>query len=398
VPIRYMGTKRQLAPTVRKIVDRLRPRGRVVDLFAGMGSVAAALAPRWHVTTNDALSFTSAFSRCRFTRTDPTDVPAALGRLRAAYLQAVTPLRQEYAHRLREERAALESQRTLTDYMASAPHVGNCRECAAAATRARRAHGPSHYRLVSLYFAGGYFSLAQSVQFDAIRFAIDSAAEPHERDRALGAWIWAASLVINSPGHTAQYLKPNSKPIAARIGAFWRRDVWDEFKRAFIDLRPHGTAAWRQANDVVVGDAIDFLRSPSATKAGVVYADPPYTKDHYSRYYHVYETLYRYDFPDSKGEGRYPSNRFTTDFSKATGVQKAMETLAERVVGQDAALVLSYPSNGLLHQTGAELLPILRTAFRRVKVSSFAARHSTLGASSGSRVKSATENIYVCQL
>ena len=397
MPIRYMGTKRQLAATVREIIDRLHPRGRVVDLFAGMGSVAAALAPRWHVTTNDALCFTAAFSRARFLPTTPTDVPAALQRLRRAYFSAVGDLRDHHARRLREERVAVESRRTLADYVHGAPHVGNSSSAARAARMAAAATGISRYHLVSRYFAAGYFSLAQSVQLDAIRFAIDTTAEPHERDRALGAWIWAASRVINAPGHTAQFLKPNSRRMAARIRAFWRRDIWEEFKCAFVDLRPHGTAAWRSTNKVAVGDALEFLLMPSSARARVVYADPPYTKDQYSRYYHVYETMYRYDFPDSHGEGRYPSNRFDTGFSKATGVATSMATLADRVAAHGATLVLSYPSNGLLHRSGGELTPILRKTFRRVKVASYSACHSTLGAASGHRVKPATENLYVCQ-
>jgi adenine-specific DNA methylase len=57
MPVRYMGTKRALAPLVRELIDDLaRPGDRVTDLFSGMGSVASALAPQYSVTTNDLLT------------------------------------------------------------------------------------------------------------------------------------------------------------------------------------------------------------------------------------------------------------------------------------------------------------------------------------------------------
>jgi adenine-specific DNA-methyltransferase len=396
LPIRYMGTKRQLAGTVRAIIDVTAPRGRVVDLFAGTGSVAAALAPRWRVTTNDALSFTALFGRSRFVAGEHVDVAATLERLRAAYIvarKALLPINEE---QLRLERDAIGSQKALRKYMLNSPHVGTSSVCLDAARITAASAGVLHYRLVALYFAAGYFSLAQAVDLDAIRFAIDSQAQQHEIDRALGAWIWAASLVVNAPGHTAQYLKPNSKSSTTRVRACWRRNVWDAFTRAFADLRPHGTATWRASNHVAVGDALEFLLSDAAEDAKLVYADPPYTKDQYSRYYHVYETMYRYDFPDSHGIGRYRSDRFVTDFSKARCVEQSLETLAERVAEKKATLVLSYPSDGLLHRSGGDLHALLADNFNRVAVKSFATQHSTMGASSGNNVKLATENIYVC--
>lgn len=47
-----------------------------------------------------------------------------------------------------------------------------------------------------------------------------------------------------------------------------------------------------------------------------VYLDAPYTRDEYSRYYHVLETLVRYGYPASIGRGRVPvkgEDRFSSD-------------------------------------------------------------------------------------
>lgn len=68
--VRYMGTKRHMANHVRDAISDLQPSGRVVDLFSGMGSVAESLRDTASVVTNDALSFTAAVSRARFTGPD----------------------------------------------------------------------------------------------------------------------------------------------------------------------------------------------------------------------------------------------------------------------------------------------------------------------------------------
>ena len=50
-------------------------------------------------------------------------------------------------------------------------------------------------------------------------------------------------------------------------------------------------------------------------RPAVVYADPPYTSDHYSRYCDLYETLILYDYPLSEATGRYRPDGFFSRFS-----------------------------------------------------------------------------------
>jgi len=130
--------------------------------------------------------------------------------------------------------------------------------------------------------------------------------------------------------------------------------------------------------------------------AGVIYADPPYTKDQYSRYYHVYETLFNYDFPSSSGVGRTPDRRSVSAFSLKSQVTEALCELRDRIADRGVPLILSYPSSGLA-ATGATTVSDLLAERFTVTTESFSADHSTLGASKGASRKKATENIYVCQ-
>lgn len=396
--VRYMGTKRHMADHVRDAIADLGPVGRVVDLFSGMGSVAESLQETASVVTNDAMSFTAALSRARFTGADRnTNSADVVEHLRDVYETRGRELEREFKAELKREAVALDGSRAdLLDYMGKAQHVGNSGAWRRAARGAAQSSGSDHYSLASLYFSAGYLSLRQANQVDALRAAID--AHPHldERDWLLSAWIAAASVLVNAPGHTAQFLRPNSSSAHSRIVRTWNRSVWEEFSVALDTVSQIGTETWRQDNSVYVGDALDLVSAGELRDIGTVYADPPYTKDQYSRYYHMYETLYRYDFPDSSGVGRNRSDRFATGFSLKSAVVASFHDLCRNVARMRVPLVISYPSSGLLGDAGESVSTIARQYFSNVRTLSFNANHSTMGASTGASKKLATENLYVC--
>lgn len=318
--------------------------------------------------------------------------------MRPIYLRHLEDLSARFAVQLEEERVALANgQEALAAYMTLARHVGNDRSVANAAKLASSDTTSGKYCLATLYFSAGYFSLAQAIAIDALRFAIDSVAQPMETDWLLGAWLTGLSLIVNAPGHTAQFLKPNTPSGHARIVRAWRRSVWDQFESSLESLQQIGSDVWRAQNEVFVGDALDLVSSKSLDNVGAFYADPPYTKDQYSRYYHVYETLYRYDFPDSLGAGRTRSDRFSTGFSLKSSVVASFHDLCRNIARRRVPLVLSYPDQGLLNQAGWDVQEVTAAHFSDVQVIAIDARHSTMGASKGSSKKLATEHVYVCR-
>jgi adenine-specific DNA-methyltransferase len=394
-----MGTKRTLAPVVREAVDGLQPNGPVVDLFSGMGSVAYALAPKHSVTTNDLLSFTTVFARTRFTATRKPNRDDLLRQLVGRFERHHRRLGASYGWRVAREKRALAGGRAgLAAWFDEAPHVGNSAHYYREATDASSARTSRRYRLTTLYFATGYFSTAQAIEVDALRYAIDMARlAPDVRDWALAAWLVAGGRLVSAPGHTAQFLRPTSDPGFERIHRTWQRRVWPLFVAALGDLGPLGNAGWRRRNSVLNYEALDLLGRLDAGEVGAVYADPPYTKDQYSRYYHLYETLYRYDFPDSKGRARARSDRFSTGFSLASGVEDALDALVRLTAELDRPLVLSYPADGLLATRDITVDEVIRRHRKVTRMIEIAYKHSTMGASQGSKHKDTTERIYVCR-
>lgn len=398
MPVRYMGTKRSLAPLVREVIGDLGIRGgRVSDLFSGMGSVASALASDFPVVTNDTLTFTSAFARARFLsqqRDNESDVRQAL---LPVFLTTRKTLQQTFAERVAEERHAIRGRDSaFRKYIEGASHVGTHPHFAGLADASRALSCGDDYCLTTIYFSAGYFSTIQAIDFDALRHAIDTVVSPASRDWVLSAWLSSAALLVNSPGHAAQFLKPTGKEVAIRVRRQWQRPVWETFLERLEAITPVGDRQWRSRNRVTTEDALTLVDSDLLDDVAVVYADPPYTADQYSRYYHLHETLYRYDFPASTGIGRYRDGRFHTTFSMVSTVEAAFNSMASRLAARKKPLVVSYPANGLLSEAGVNLRRLLTehyTVRRQVEVET---NHSTLGASSGSQQKAAKEKLYVC--
>jgi adenine-specific DNA-methyltransferase len=174
--------------------------------------------------------------------------------------------------------------------------------------------------------------------------------------------------------------------------------VWDGVLDDLETLAPYGTQKWRLRNRVLTRDALTIW--PTLDDAGlgpaIFYADPPYSKEHYSRYYHVLESLERYDYPTSSGAGRYRSDRFNSSLATKSGVLEAATTLFREISDREGMLVLSYPSTGLLTGVlGINLTDLLNQYFNDVDlVISQASTHSTLGGRHGKSHHSVVEYVW----
>jgi len=315
-------------------------------------------------------------------------------------------LSRRFAKALAVERDALASA-SRVKYQAAYEswlHAGNNKRVAGEV--ARLAAGPDTfpYRLCALTFAWGYFGLRQAIELDSIRYAIDTrrtdgGLSSDEADWALLGLLEAASVCSSGPGHFAQYLRGVNDESVSRICRQRKRSVWGLFLDAADAQRPFGSTRWRSRNRVLQTDALEIWPYLDDLKVrnAVIYADPPYSKDHYSRYYHVLETLVRYDYPSASGIGRYRPDRFQTPFSLRTAVEPAFESLFDAIAARGFTLVLSYPSNGLLSRVAGESLDaILRHTFDRVRLAFTATvPHSTLGARHGSAHSDAKELIWI---
>ena len=211
--------------------------------------------------------------------------------------------------------------------------------------------------VVTRYFGGRYFSWEQAVDLDALLAQIHFVDRPY-RDFYLAVALVVASDAVNTVGkHFAQPIKlrdargfPKRHLVKQTL-----RDravsVFDSYGACCESLaRLRRTRGRHRA---VRSDYLDFLESDS-TPFAAVYADPPYTRDHYSRYYHVLETMALRDEPEvattkirSNGvprlsRGIYRLERHQSPFCIPTKAPGAFEHLFGAVAKRKIPLVLSY--------------------------------------------------------
>jgi adenine-specific DNA methylase len=107
----------------------------------------------------------------------------------------------------------------------------------------------------------------------------------------------------------------------------------------------------KKVGKATVGDANAMAKTLRATD--LVFIDPPYSGVHYSRFYHVLETIAQGKCGEVSGIGRYPipSLRPQSKYSASTSSHKALDELFELVAKRRAKAIVTFPvracSNGL---------------------------------------------------
>ena len=288
----YMGTKRQIAQHVAEVIS-LGPPGILLEAFAGMSAVGNAVAPRRPLWCNDIQRFACTVAGAFFTSQSPPKVSKhAVQMCQTLFQRNKEALGSIFGQRLEQEQHAyasgeIDAIRNLSETFVAA---SESRSCIAKRSYWRRTPNHFPYCLFSVTYAGGYLGLQQAIDIDSLRFALDSLARRGDTTRETSRWMLLAlcqamGRISNSTGHFAQYLsvKPHTKQ---RFLAKRRRSVWHEWQRALDGMLPVGTKEWRLTNRVFQSESIQLIRRMARHKCqpAVVYCDPHYTADHYSRY------------------------------------------------------------------------------------------------------------------
>lgn len=361
--MKYMGSKRSmLANGLGEILrNHAESSAGFADLFAGSGAVA------WYVGENtscrviaaDLQLFAVSLAEAVITRRGAIDA----GRLwEGWYKQAQPRLRRMPLFREAELFSGVAWERARRQSVDQAR--GMCAEGRGVVTRA---------------YGGYYFSPKQALLLDALRETLPR--DPTTRRVALAALIWAASECAASPGHTAQPFHP-TRTASPFLFEAWRRDVVTHVRSALQSIAPRCA---RVAGQGTVCDA--EVLAGSLSSGDVAFVDPPYSDVHYSRFYHVLETIARGQCGHVEGAGRYPAQarRPRSEFSMRSKAPGALERLLGKLAERGVRTVLTFPeeqtSNGL---SGSMVESAAKRYFRvsRVVVNG---RFSTLGGNSENR-------------
>lgn len=370
-PVHFLGSKLRSLDHISAVLDSLRD-GKpqtVWEPFTGSSVVAQRLAADGHTMWScDAMSssveFAAAMLGCHRSSTTTSAVVCAARVRTSADLTAPSP----WDRWLCEEASALQSgdgPRLLQNDL-SLPQRWNASEADASLRRlfatveASSAVTQVQFDgLISSTYAGTYFGIQQAVVLERLRRAIDEVTPASNAETAwlrsamLTALCHAASAAVFSAGkHFAQpHRIREGKDLtfhARRALADRSVDVVEAFSdaAASIDTAVSGLGGRHTVSQVPAGE----VKVPDLRDRGVtaVYADPPYTAQQYSRFYHVPEVLVAgvpVTLQRVKGtvtRGLYPSGRYLSPYSSRIRAPGAFRHLAATAANAGADLLVSY--------------------------------------------------------
>lgn len=242
--------------------------------------------------------------------------------------------------------------------------------------------------LFSLYYLNGYFSLFQCNVIDSVRYAIDKIDKEEKKQYLLFLLLHAISEVTCSVGKQfAQPLKLKDKNLkikelsAKRCIRDWKLDIIEKMESMHKKFSKE-IKIGLYMNEVYNLEIDSLLSILKEQKGLIYYLDPPYTIEHYSRFYHVLEVLVDYNYPKLekkfiKGKeyllnGRYPINRFQSPLSIISKAKEQFERIFKTISESEAKLVLSYSdaeNEGRSRVvTRNDLIKLLEKYFKKVEI------------------------------
>lgn len=341
----YMGSKRTLGPfIVESLRSVLQPNDIILDLMCGSGAASKALSYRWRTIAADALEFCVTLARGLGAGYSVKQATQTLDFLTGHVREHARKLEGLATKLVKSETeffyAELDDEtiRRYIDFARETPRYpegGKAGDWYPVAEVDIRRDKPKEtpYCLVTAYFANVYFGMRQSIEIDSIRYAIDRLDPGADRDFALAALVAACSQL--GSGYAGQFAQPVNLTLTKAPSVIAKRSqsVFQEFSVRFMALAAeseksvHEITTLRGSSDDVIADVSQWR----SNRPQAVYLDAPYTREEYSRYYHVLETIVRYSYPTSTGKGRSPA-RSDPGYFRSPFFTKSVERVVREIV------------------------------------------------------------------
>lgn len=359
LPMQYLGSKSRIAEWIVSGIQEEFPRCTTfADLFSGTGSVALSASRHgYKVWVNDLQAYSATVLRSIFVakRDGIRELRAELEGLRSTsvLLAGQRGSAEDLFAQEARFRSSLEKRswdwKSYRQFCEATPLVTGTAE---EAERLRLTHG---WDLFTKYYPNTYFGVHQCLQLDALREWADGLSADlavHVKAAAVSAMTYG----VSSTTHLAQFLKPSTEVRARnllRVRGFDLITAVSERLGALEALPLPDLGA-----EVLELDFRDALSKSTLDAATVVYADPPYFKEHYSRYYHVLDTFCLYDYPSLTHNprlgvttvGRYRASRSISPFGLRSSVRQAFADLLSMARWADARVAISYANTSLIHR------------------------------------------------
>lgn len=332
--MKYMGSKRELLDFIISSINDLNiESNHFCDLFSGTSIVGCSLKDEYNIQINDIQIYTSIFANTYLHNIKTLVSLSELNRIKERVVFYVEEFSNKYP-------------RLIFDY----DNITNSLELEKLEYQQQELMNNSFdigFHLFAKYYSGTYWNYSQCVWIDSIRAVAEEYKGKIEYFVILSSLIYAMSYTSQSTGHFAQF-RDVTESNMNDIMQYRLRAIWPYFEKKYLEIL--NCVDMDTVNDYLITtlDYLDCLRL--IPNNSIVYADPPYSSVHYSRFYHAIETLIKYDYPHVKYKGRYRDDRHQSPFGKRTEVKKAFENLFLGIKERNSHLILSYSDNGMITQ------------------------------------------------
>lgn len=365
--LNYLGCKLRLLDFIEENIKEVTPNGcGVCDLFAGSGCVAYRLSRSYAVTACDIQTYSQIISSALLERfcVSKRELDAFFAYTSS---KSAVDLLEIFRPLITLEESAIKQKQM--SILANILEYGSLKvfslekkdspidEELDRVCRTLESVGYSHAdSIISRYYGGIYFSYRQAVEIDIIQQAIDECIEEKNRNLFLAALLSTASEIAATVGkHFAQPVKARDSKGMIKTSVY-NKAVKDKMLDVMSLYRKWLDVYMRlpktdNTHRVIRGDYMDCLKTlPDNVRT--IYADPPYTRDHYSRFYHVLETIALKDNPElstvtihgrkSISNGIYRKERHQSPFCVRSEAQNAFTQLFEYAHDAQKNLIMSY--------------------------------------------------------
>lgn len=222
-----------------------------------------------------------------------------------------------------------------------------------------------HPNFVSTNFGGKYFSLEDSYIIGYIRQDIEenrSRLTKREYEILLTSLIYSFDRSANTVGHYEAYIK--------------NTQIRSNF--IFELIQPINTTSHSKCVSIYREDANILVQK---IKSDIVYIDPPYSSRQYSRFYHVIETIVKWDNPKLFGEAKKPEPENISDYCKV----KAIDSFNDLILNLNCKYIVvsynnTYGSKSKSSQNKMTLEQIKSILKKRGSVDVFMIKHKPFNA------------------
>ncbi len=347
--MKYMGSKRtMLANGLGELLEKeISTAKRFVDLFTGSAVVAAHIGCRFDlpVLAFDLQNYSVILADAIIGRNSTFEWKTVCGRWHTRA--------QDLASQIQPPDVSRITKTSVSEY--------------------RNWCAEQHSLPITRAYGGHYFSPKQAVWIDALRATLPTTKPA--RTVALAALIDAASKIAAAPGHTAQPFQP-TQTAKRFLEDSWNKDILVRTRSSFETLAGQcakrvGCSRVANANDAA-GELVE---------GDLAFLDPPYSGVHYSRFYHVLETIAQGSCGEVSGVGRYPAPvlRPRSSYSVMSESSIALSNLLETISSRGVRAILTFPDHKCSNGLSGDLVREISNKYFRVKEKLVNSKFSTMG-------------------